>query len=182
MLCFYLLTGSYPFDGNDYSDILKAIIAEDKALEFPQNLSDSCKHFLSKMLCENVNKRWTAEEALESQWIMEHRYARELAYARESLIHVLEIAHLSSSTLLAINGMNSMTLSTTDHGRRNTMISGTGGESEDHARAHTMDYLLLPTSPADEISPRHISWTPSAISAQSFGINKLMNDIDVDQV
>ena len=172
-----MLTGSYPFDGSDYPEILKAIIDEDKVLEFPSALSDSCKAFLNKLLASDVDQRYTAEEALDSKWILEHRYERDVAAARKSLINVLEIVHLSSSTLLTLHVMNSATIS--------TLLSG--GESEDRTHGtnngQAMDYLILPVSPQDDASRQaQISWTPSALSVTSLGLNRLMNDIDVDEV
>jgi len=184
VLCYYLLTGSYPFDGHDYAEILKAIIAEDKEVEYPTDLSDSCKQFLGKMLCDDVDQRWTAKEALESEWITEQRYERDVAAARKSFVNLLEITHLSSSTLLALHGMNSITLSTMFSGGEAELGIDVVCEDQTHGQTSdfAMDNLLIPLSPPDCESSRQISWTPSAMSATDMGLTRVLNGIDIDEV
>ena len=62
-----IITGKYPFDGNNSADVFAKIKAGKFA--FPKNTSDECNDLLRKMICVDPKKRISAKEALQHPWL-----------------------------------------------------------------------------------------------------------------
>ena len=71
IITYILLCGFPPFDGNNDYEILQAI-SNDK-LEFPtpewDNISKDAKDFVTMLLQRDVDKRYTAKDALQHPWL-----------------------------------------------------------------------------------------------------------------
>jgi len=69
VIVYILCCGEPPFGGDNELEIWERIQAEHQPLAFPARLSASCKEFMSGLLCHDICKRFTAEQALRHDWI-----------------------------------------------------------------------------------------------------------------
>jgi len=67
---FFILNGSLPFWSEDRSELFQMIKHENPLQNWNENLSLEAKAFVSKLLEKDVEKRVTAEEALQEPWIV----------------------------------------------------------------------------------------------------------------
>lgn len=72
VMLYRMLSGWYPFDGEDEENTLK--LAVDGKLEWRSSLwsdvSEDCKEFVKTLLSTNASLRYTAEEALQHPWLL----------------------------------------------------------------------------------------------------------------
>jgi len=70
VITYLLVCGRPPFVGNSVKEILKSIQFTHN-ITFPNSahLTASCKDFIRKLLCRDVQQRLTAEQALQHPWI-----------------------------------------------------------------------------------------------------------------
>ena len=70
VILYVLLTGNPPFFGSNNNEIFKKVIEGNYSLEGREfkNVSNSAKDLISKLMCFNVNKRWTTKKALKHSW------------------------------------------------------------------------------------------------------------------
>ena len=73
VICYILLSGMPPFNGQSDQEIMKKVRAgsfsfEDKVWN---NISDNCKDFITKLLTYKQDERPSAQEALAHSWIVE---------------------------------------------------------------------------------------------------------------
>jgi len=72
VICYILVCGRPPFTGATIREILESITAHaDQDIYFPPQvkLTDSCRDFISKLLCHDTALRMSASEALQHEWI-----------------------------------------------------------------------------------------------------------------
>jgi serine/threonine protein kinase len=67
IILFYLLKGSLPFDGKEKSDIIQKI---DECVYSVEGLSTPAKGFIKKLIQKNPENRFSAQSALESDWML----------------------------------------------------------------------------------------------------------------
>ena len=79
-----LLSGNFPFDGNNVKEVARKICKVN--LEFASDVwpsvSNDAKSLISNLLNRDKVERWTAQEALESRWIQMHTNYDEVAARR----------------------------------------------------------------------------------------------------
>ena len=69
VIAFVLLTGCFPFDGQNKNKIKEAILEGNIRWPKHVNLSKNCKDFILSLLNQNVKQRPTAKEALSHKWL-----------------------------------------------------------------------------------------------------------------
>lgn len=69
-IIYMLLAGYPPFQASDHHTLFRAIRAGDYVFheEHWTNVSIHAKQLITRLLCVNASKRWTAKEALDSPW------------------------------------------------------------------------------------------------------------------
>lgn len=74
VVTYEMLSGRKPFEGKHTKSVLYAIL--DGRYNFPQEIwqyiSPEARDFVSKLICIDVNRRLSAEEALKHPWIVNH--------------------------------------------------------------------------------------------------------------
>lgn len=86
--CYILVSGKLPFCGQQQEDTLRAI--RSGKFKWPKDihLSESCKHFISSLLCTNPHKRLNAKEALSHEWISQKGKASHTYFGALHLNHI----------------------------------------------------------------------------------------------
>lgn len=71
VIMYMLLTGSPPFNGNNSKEILMSVYNSSYSFRHPtfRLISDSAKDLISKLLVKDVNRRFSAEQAFNHEWI-----------------------------------------------------------------------------------------------------------------
>lgn len=72
VVAYEMLSGKKPFEGNHTKSVLYAILDGRWGFTGPEwnNISHEAKHFISSLICIDVNKRLSAEQALQHPWIL----------------------------------------------------------------------------------------------------------------
>ena len=72
VVAYEMLSGKKPFEGSTTKSVLYAIL--DGSYSFPQrewsSISDEARNFVSRLICIDVHRRMSAEEALSHPWIV----------------------------------------------------------------------------------------------------------------
>ena len=91
VILYTMLSGGFPFDGNNNKEIYKSILKKkyDLKNEEWKNISNEAKDLISHMLCDE-DKRYTAEMVLNHPWL------NKLAPNSKGVISKLNIAHLEN--------------------------------------------------------------------------------------
>eukprot|EP01134_Creolimax_fragrantissima_P004051 CFRG4051T1 len=88
---FNLVTGEYPFSGDNIYDLFENISACNYSI--PDNLDASLSDIISKMLCEDVDKRFSIDQIIHHEWYM-------TAHDRSEPAAPLPVADIYNSTTL----------------------------------------------------------------------------------
>ena len=70
VLCYEMLTGRAPFNSNTNKETFRMIVKEE--VIFPDYVSKSARHLISKLLKKNPEERLTMQEVGAHPWIIEN--------------------------------------------------------------------------------------------------------------
>ena len=74
VVLYIMLSGKVPFPGNSELEIIGNVIKGDFHFNHEpfQRHSPEAKEFLLRLICKDVNQRFTAEQAVNHPWITQH--------------------------------------------------------------------------------------------------------------
>ncbi|XP_069490326.1 myosin light chain kinase, smooth muscle-like isoform X2 [Ambystoma mexicanum] len=87
VICYILLSGDSPFQGNNDMETLRNVTAaqwefDEETLE---EISDRAKDFISKLLKKNMRSRLTTDQALQHPWLQETEQANAKTLSKEKI-------------------------------------------------------------------------------------------------
>lgn len=69
-MAYILLSANPPFNGSSEDEILKKVASGSYSfLQGWQGVSDKAKDFIKNCMCVDPKQRWSAEQALNSEWM-----------------------------------------------------------------------------------------------------------------
>ena len=164
VITYLLVCGKPPFTGRTQKEILSNIIAKDKKIKYPKGLqlTDACKDFISKLLCDNIDKRYDTHEALLHPWI-NGEAASKKNLSKQVMNCMRKYNYNNKLQDILVNAL----LSELDHEQEEVLIHGllTMNKEKSNVDSNSVvDYLLL-HSAIDQI-PMHSNpeWKNKRIS------------------
>ena len=87
-----LLTGRNPFPGRSKEEVKKLIVNKPVDLEKPifKHVSALAKDFITKCLTKEQDKRWSADQLLHHQWMVDQTKANEIPLDNETRKDIMD--------------------------------------------------------------------------------------------